>query len=164
MTSIRNYLSVLTIAAVFSMNAQEYEYGIIISKTDGNRDYVRFSESPKIIFNENDEIVFSTDKSSIIYRINDIDGYSFGDVPFGELSSVAKIDAYVLNFTVDKNMIVVNNITEQSHVSIYSMAGVEMYNRMAADSKDLVIDISRYEPGIYILTVDNVHTLKFNKQ
>ncbi len=164
MANIKIYLAILVLAFAFGMSAQEYEYGIIINKTNGTKEYVRFSESPKISFDKNDEIVFATASTSLIISINDVEGYTFGDVPAKDMSSLVDISAEkTIEFLIDGDEIKVNNIPDGAKIRVFSIVGVEIYNH-TADTSRAVINISQFQSGIYILTVNNIHTFKFNKR
>lgn len=164
MANIRIYLAILVLAFAFRMSAQEYEYGIIINKANGTKEYVRFSESPKISFDNNDEIVFTTASTSLIFSINDVEGYAFGDVPAKDMSSLVDISAEMaIEFLIDGNEIKVNNIPDGATIRVLSIGGIDIYTH-TADTSQAIINISQFQSGVYILTVNNTHTFKFNKR
>lgn len=157
-------ISVAVLVAV-GMVAKADEYGIIISKVDGTKNYVRFSEMPKISFSKNDEIVFSTNVSSIALRLDEMESYTFGDVPVSGPASVTEPKTgFSIDFLLNDNEIMLKNIETGAKIKVYTVGGIEMITKSCNDMEAVVINISDLEHGVYILTVNDTHIFKFSKR
>lgn len=140
------------------------EYGIIINKTNGMQDYVRFSESPKISFNQNDEIVFATLTCSITLRLDEVEYYKFGDVPENGQTSISSMDTTNgIDLMLNQNDIVIRNLKPDTSIKVYAVNGAEMITTKNIDS-EATVDISRLNQGVYILTINDAHSFKFSKR
>lgn len=140
------------------------EYGIIINKTNGTQDYVRFVDSPKISFSGNDEIVFSTLSASIILRLDEVEDYRFGSVPDGGQSSIKNVTGCGgVEFSVMDSEIIIKNLSSDFRIKVFAMSGIEVMSLDATE--DVVkVDISLLNKGVYLLNINSTHTIKFSKQ
>lgn len=140
------------------------EYGIIITKVDNTHEYVRFSEQPKILFNNNDELIFSTNRGDLIYEISDFASYEFGEVPKDNSSYSDDIYNYLkLDFLIQNDIITLYNIPLKSQINVYSINGQSIISQVSLNN-NVNIDISLLRTGVYILTLNNIKQIKFKKQ
>lgn len=157
-------LAILLSASILMVDAAEsVEYGIIIDKTDGTNAYVKFSEKPVITFGPSDELVISTSGVKLSLPLEDVQGYSFGDVPSNEYSSLT--GAAVLNeseIKVNQNEIILRN-PGSVVLSIYSISGNQVGHAIVKNDMS-VIDISGLSCGVYIIRINNTEAFKFYKK
>ena len=138
------------------------EHGIIITAHDGSVSYVQFSDSPKISFNKNDEVVFSMKSSSLAFSLEKIDHYTFGSVPEG--SGVEEIlTPGSLDVSVTDSEIILKNIASGSIIRVFSLSG-EIICSVVANANEAVIDTSSFDKGVYVLDLNSSLTFKFYKK
>lgn len=146
------------------MNADGFEYGIWICKTNRKCDYVRFSDSPKITFTNNDEIIFATIAGELIYNLADVDEYKFGEVPSEGYTSVKSLEYDLsIRFHLENGIITLNNVPSRSKINIYSLNGMVVFSQTSQDTY-ISIDTVDFNSGVYIVTINDSQYFKFNKR
>lgn len=139
------------------------EHGIIITANDGSVSCVQFSESPKISFNQNDEVVFSMKSASLAFPLNKIDHYSFGNVPDGTTYIDKATQSMNIDVKVTNSNIILRNIASDSAIKVFSLSG-EMISSVIAKNNEAIVNTTSFAKGVYIIDINSSFSFKFYKK
>lgn len=162
MTNILKRLGLTMVCLSGCMLASANEHGIIITAQDGSVSYVQFSESPKISFSQNDEVVFSMKSSSLAFPLEKIDNYSFGSVPEGA-GVKGILDLRHIDVSVTDTEIIVKNVANGTIIRVFSLSG-DMKCSIVANGNSAIIDTSSFDNGVYVVDLNSSLTFKLYKK
>ena len=152
------------VAAAMPTSVFADDDGFMVHLYDGAAEAFSFSETKKIVFNDNGFTVEGTAASQLrSFNFDDVAKITFEDVQTA-IGSVKSEDSADIDICLssDRNTILLNGIdgSRRNIMRIYSVTGTTVVS--SKNFSEPSVDISNLPEGIYILTINN-NTFKFKK-
>ena len=137
------------------------EHALIISFHNGDPVEVILADKPCATF-VGDELWVESDNFYAAYKRSAIAGFHFG------WSTTTSHDIHAermvqISYT-DNNRVELRGIAPTSTVSICSIDGRRLSTSLIPTSEGIIIDLTAYPAGIYLININNTQTFKITKQ
>ena len=133
-----------------------------VLQNNGNETLFILHERPEAVFKD-DSLHITSMVISASFLLKDINECYFvkNDTTQVE-TSLNKVNSYQCQF-IDNNKIMIKGMIENTIVRLYDIKGVCLTSLKTQDNS-LVIDLTQYAAGTYILSISNQPSLKFVKR
>ena len=133
-----------------------------VLQNNGNETLFILHERPEAVFKD-DSLHITSTVISASFLLKDIYECNFikNDTTLVE-TSLNKVNSYQCQF-IDNNKIVIMGMIEDAIVRLYDIKGVCLISMKSQENR-IVIDLTQYVAGTYILSISNQPSLKFVKR
>lgn len=168
-TAISRRLSAIAMAMCFFMAqsaiASDLVHALIIELNDGNAITYFLPDKPEVTF-EGKDLNIKTRYVEAQYEISQIQDFHFIEKEYESgINDIYESTEGKVYFTwIDKSTIEIHGVTPDSHLLLADISG-KLYPVSPQSGMDsVIISVADLPDGVYILSINNLHTIKFFKK